>query len=575
MHGVGQRLATIRVVSLLGSACLALFASASSALAESVQLRFAVHDGFDRLVFDWPDAVGVDVKREGDQYFVAFERSAALDVSRLPTSFGQRLEAVGISLTQPSTIQLSLGNDTVAKTNSYSTDSGLFTLIVDVADRRTAPAQKPENVARPVAAAVEETAAASTPLSPEAKYMAAFDAMFADPDNPKTTFDFVEAAVAMGDVRGAISALERMLLVNPDLANIKLELGVLYRRVGADELAQSYITQALEAEDVPDDVRKRAESIQERTDASVAAARSPHKFGGSLFLGGRYETNANAGPKGTTVRVGGQEGPFLNDEDTEQEDVSLLGTASLNYAYDFGTQAGHALEARLFGLGSRYKDEADVSTTLIDAEIGPRFYLGEPLSPSAAVRPFVTGSHLELDDEQYRIAYGGGVNLRTGGDPLAFDLTLRYLHQHFQDTGQRPTASSQTGDYITLRPSVLIKPARGTLLGAGVIAGYNNADEDFESFIEAGANLFATQYFMQGLLTERPMSATLSGSYRRTEYDEPEAQIDPDTERNDDRYDLSLTFDVPIKDAFSFSLSGPRLRSVENGLESRSRIRTL
>ena len=108
-----------------------------------------------------------------------------------------------------------------------------------------------------------------------------------------------------------------------------------------------------------------------------------------------------------------------------------------------------------------------------------------------------------------------------------------------------------------------------------MIAGYNNADEDFESFIEAGANLFATQYFMQGLLTERPMSATLSGSYRRTEYDEPEAQIDPDTERNDDRYDLSLTFDVPIKDAFSFSLSGPRLRSVENGLESRSRIRTL
>lgn len=85
--------------------------------------------------------------------------------------------------------------------------------------------------------------------------------MVADLANPERSFEFVQAAVDAGDLRGAIAALERILLINPDLPNIQLELGVLYRRAGAAELGDAYIREALAAEDVPPEVRERAEAI--------------------------------------------------------------------------------------------------------------------------------------------------------------------------------------------------------------------------------------------------------------------------------------------------------------------------
>ena len=55
----------------------------------------------------------------------------------------------------------------------------------------------------------------------ERRYQQAFDAMRADLANPERSFEFVQAAIAAGDQRGAIAALERILQINPSLANIQ------------------------------------------------------------------------------------------------------------------------------------------------------------------------------------------------------------------------------------------------------------------------------------------------------------------------------------------------------------------
>ena len=89
------------------------------------------------------------------------------------------------------------------------------------------------------------------------QYDKAFAAMMADLTNPELSFQFVKVAIEVGDLRGAIAALERILLINPSLANIQLELGVLYLRVGNAELAQDYLSQS---DSGPWDTRRRAES---------------------------------------------------------------------------------------------------------------------------------------------------------------------------------------------------------------------------------------------------------------------------------------------------------------------------
>ena len=64
--------------------------------------------------------------------------------------------------------------------------------------------------------------------------------MFADPTNLDLTFQFASIATQLGNFESAISALERMLLLNPNLPRVKLEVGVLYFRLGAYPIARSY-----------------------------------------------------------------------------------------------------------------------------------------------------------------------------------------------------------------------------------------------------------------------------------------------------------------------------------------------
>ena len=97
-------------------------------------------------------------------------------------------------------------------------------------------------------------AAQQTPVDPvqlEKDYDAAFQALFADPGNLDKSFRFAELAVQKGNFEAAISALERMLLINPDLPRVRLELGVLYFRIGSYAIARTYLTRVADNPDAP------------------------------------------------------------------------------------------------------------------------------------------------------------------------------------------------------------------------------------------------------------------------------------------------------------------------------------
>ncbi len=72
----------------------------------------------------------------------------------------------------------------------------------------------------------------------EAQYEKAFDEVFRDPGNLDKSFRFAELAIKIGNYEAAISALERMLLVNPNLPRVRLELWVLYFRLGSYPISQ-------------------------------------------------------------------------------------------------------------------------------------------------------------------------------------------------------------------------------------------------------------------------------------------------------------------------------------------------
>ncbi len=87
-------------------------------------------------------------------------------------------------------------------------------------------------------------AQAQTPSPDRVAYDAAFQDSLKNPSDPATVLRYAEAAVKVNDLEGAISALERLLLINGDQPRVKLELGTLYYRLGSYEAARAYFESA-------------------------------------------------------------------------------------------------------------------------------------------------------------------------------------------------------------------------------------------------------------------------------------------------------------------------------------------
>ena len=119
--------------------------------------------------------------------------------------------------------------------------------------------------ATPAAPAVAQTSSrAQQAAPPKAEDVAAYDAAFqeslSNPADPPTLVRFAAAAVKVGDLEGAISALERLLLIDGDNPEVQLELGVLYFRLGSLEAAKTYLEGARTSPRASADTKTRAAS---------------------------------------------------------------------------------------------------------------------------------------------------------------------------------------------------------------------------------------------------------------------------------------------------------------------------
>jgi len=323
----------------------------------------------------------------------------------------------------------------------------------------------------------------------EARYERALETMQADLADPERSFEFVAAAVAIGDLRGAIAALERILLINPKLANIKLELGVLYLQVGSAQLAQSYLRQALEPPDVPELVRVRAEEMLARAEAAA----SRHRFSGLLSLAGRF---APASVRFVDPFFGDVVEATLQDQFTEREDYSLQALGSVQYGYRLDSQAGNEIEANLLLFGQRYDVSNEVNTTLIDFDLGPRFYFGDIASQDLSLRPYVSVSYLQLEDESYLRTVGGGIGVRKYFSPrLRAEGYVEAEDFEFTNSERRPTVSNRSGPQVALGGVLSYQLFSNTVLTAGLTLATLDAEEEFESFKDLSFLFAVEQYY--------------------------------------------------------------------------------
>jgi len=382
----------------------------------------------------------------------------------------------------------------------------------------------------------------------KSRYDKAFSAMMADLANPELSFQFAKLAVEVGDLRGAIAALERILLINPGLANIQLELGVLYLRVGNAELAQDYLRKAIRAPGIPDAVRTRAERFLLLAEAGVTR----HLFTGTLYLGGRYDSNANAAPASRSVRAGGQSA-LLGERDTGRDDYSLVGLGNFRYLYVLETQARNEIENNFFFVSQRYARSQEIDLGSINWDAGPRFYLGPVLNPDLSMRPFVSTSYLWLGDEHFLATYGAGVDFQKFfSDTIYGDARLSVAQQDYQNSSLRPTVSDRTGPLLALDGTLHYQLRPATRVSGALLFSRRFSRERVESFYDGGFAVSVAQNYSDPFKwTDFDWSSSLSIAFSYTSFDQPDPAVDPNVRRKDPRTDIILANNIRLTEALT------------------------
>jgi hypothetical protein len=303
-----------------------------------------------------------------------------------------------------------------------------------------------------------------------------------------------------------------------------------------------YLAELQASGDVPPEYQPRLEDEL----SSVRAAQLRHRLTGSLYLAGRYETNANAGPDSSNIRTSG--GDFRLDQDDEsRSDFSALAALNLQHAYDYGARGGDELitDVRLYG--NLYHEVGESDAGLIDLAIGPSLHTGDPQS-SLSFRPFATGSLLWLGDAFYRSQAGAGISVE--GDVSTnqtAEASITGVYQSYESSSDNEGASDQTGPLLSADATTSIEVRSGTVLSIGVGGAAKWAREQFDSYTQIGGEIGITQYFTGPVsLTERPWSAAASVGYRYYRYDEPDEQIDEDESQHDHRFDGEISLNVPL-----------------------------
>ncbi|MFZ3237605.1 MAG: tetratricopeptide repeat protein [Stellaceae bacterium] len=279
----------------------------------------------------------------------------------------------------------------------------------------------------------------------EAQKEALFQQMLRNPANLDATFAYADVSARLGDYEAAVSALERMLLFNPNLPRVQLELGALYFRMGSYDLAQDYFAKAA-AGNPPPEVRARIAEYM----AQIDKATSRHHLSGYIFFGGQYQSDANVAP-GSPLILSPIGAVLLNSQFVKQPSGSIFGSGSVLYSYDLEDQRRDTIDLTAVGYGNHYFNSSvsRLDLDLLEVTGGPRFnfpnggLLGNVL---ASVKPYAIFDEVGLGEEQYFNAYGTGLEYdETVWNDMLVKTAFEFRQKNFTDAPDRPLSRGLNG----------------------------------------------------------------------------------------------------------------------------------
>ncbi len=195
------------------------------------------------------------------------------------------------------------------------------------------------------------------------------DAFLAYPGDEEINFHYGLSAAEAGDHETASMAFDRLLIMNPNLPRVRLELSRSYFKLGLYGLAQEQFQTVLET-DPPPEVQRRIRAYLE----TIRSRQRQHALSGSLSFSATSDSNVNISssndevlfPFGTQLLIPGN--PI--------RDQYLAATLQLCHSYRSSPTGNRTWDTCLTQYNASYSDEDQLDISYTRIESGPSLSLG-------------------------------------------------------------------------------------------------------------------------------------------------------------------------------------------------------
>lgn len=371
--------------------------------------------------------------------------------------------------------------------------------------------------------------AAAAAKAYDATSRALFEQILSDPDNPDLNFQYARNRIARGDLRSAAATLERMLLIDPTLARVRLLYAVVLFRLDNLDEAERAFRKVLEVK-VPPSLRNEVDDYLQR----IQLQRKRTRFSATLSVGYQFDTNRNASPS-SKQRLLSDAVSSVTGTSRRRRDTSVIGIQQVEVTRDLGMQAGH----QLFGSFNHYLAEQtavdDLDLASFSAEMG-----GILKHPWVQFTPSVFADHIQLSRETF---------LRSQGVNFLFDRPVtpkleaqggvRWAREDFTGINENTSAPERRGASLslwgggsyTLHPRLLV-----TLVGSYTDKDAKAPYQDYD-----GPALQAAQTLLLG----KGQFLTHAFTFGINGYDDPDLAISG-RHRRDKQYRFRVTYGAPV-----------------------------
>ncbi|MFH0984995.1 MAG: tetratricopeptide repeat protein [Candidatus Omnitrophota bacterium] len=166
-----------------------------------------------------------------------------------------------------------------------------------------------------------------------------YEDILKDPDNIELNARYAQDQIAKGELLSAAATLERILLVNPNLADVRLLYAVVLYRLDSLNEAQKELD-SLRTITLPPAIREQVSAYEKK----IKQRKRRTRIGLRQSNGWGYDTNRNAAPS-SKIQLVNNTAQDLVGTNNRRADTNFLNISTVDVTHDLGFQAGHSVFA--------------------------------------------------------------------------------------------------------------------------------------------------------------------------------------------------------------------------------------